>query len=84
MKTLLTTTLFASTLVLAGAAAQAADKEIAVIVKTANSDFWQNVKKGSTAAASEMKGYSSTFDLWSTGGQTVITNSNKWVHNWGN
>ncbi len=49
MKKLLTT-LFASTLALAAVTvalpANAADREIAVIVKTANSDFWQNVKKG--------------------------------------
>ena len=54
-------TVFAATLALAGTVATAADKEIAVIVKTANSDFWQNVKKGSSAAASEMKGYTSSF-----------------------
>ena len=41
--------------------AHAADKEIAVIVKTANSDFWQNVKKGANAAVGELKGYTSTF-----------------------
>jgi ribose transport system substrate-binding protein len=46
---------------LAAPAATAADKEIAVIVKTANSDFWQNVKKGANAAVGEMKGYTSTF-----------------------
>jgi ribose transport system substrate-binding protein len=51
----------ASALVLAGAAAAAADKEIAVIVKTANSDFWQNVRKGATQSASELKGYTSSF-----------------------
>src|SRR5689334_18139893 len=57
----LLSTLFAATLALAGSTALAADKEIAVIVKTANSDFWQNVKKGSNAAASELKGYSASF-----------------------
>ena len=41
--------------------AHAADKEIAVIVKTANSDFWQNVKKGANAAVAELKGFTSTF-----------------------
>jgi ribose transport system substrate-binding protein len=51
----------ASALLLAGAAAAAADKEIAVIVKTANSDFWQNVRKGATQSASELKGYTSSF-----------------------
>ena len=60
MKTLLNT-LLAATLALAGSAALAADKEIAVIVKTANTDFWQNVKKGATQAATEVKGYSSSF-----------------------
>jgi len=57
----LLSTLFAATLALAGATATAADKEIAVIVKTANSDFWQNVKKGSSAATSELKGYTASF-----------------------
>ena len=51
----------ASALLFTGAAAAAADKEIAVIVKTANSDFWQNVRKGATQAASELKGYTSSF-----------------------
>lgn len=51
----------ASALALAGTAAAAADKEIAVIVKTANSDFWQNVRKGATQSASELKGYTSSF-----------------------
>jgi len=51
----------ASTLLFAGVAATAADKEIAVIVKTANSDFWQNVRKGATQAASELPGYTASF-----------------------
>ncbi|WP_409970213.1 ABC transporter substrate-binding protein [Piscinibacter sp.] len=56
------TTLFCSaTLSLAAASAVAADKEIAVIVKTTNSDFWQNVKKGANDAVAGMKGYSATF-----------------------
>ena len=50
MKTLLTT-LCAATLALSAFAASAADKEIAVIVKTVNSDFWQNVKKGANDCA---------------------------------
>jgi ribose transport system substrate-binding protein len=41
--------------------AHAADKEIAVIVKTANSDFWQNVKKGANDGVASLKGYTSTF-----------------------
>jgi len=53
--------IIASTLLFAGAAATAADKEIAVIVKTANSDFWQNVRKGATQSASELKGYTSSY-----------------------
>jgi ribose transport system substrate-binding protein len=57
----LVTTLIASTLVVASSMATAADKEIAVIVKTANSDFWQNVKKGSDSAVGELKGYTATF-----------------------
>ena len=60
MKQLLST-LIASTLVAASSLAMAADKEIAVIVKTTNSDFWQNVKKGSNDAASKAKGYTATF-----------------------
>ena len=39
--------LAASALALTTFAASAADKEIAVIVKTANSDFWQNVTQSS-------------------------------------
>jgi ribose transport system substrate-binding protein len=60
MKKLLTT-LLTTTLVFATSTVMAADKEIAVIVKTVNSDFWQNVKKGSTTAAGELKGYTATF-----------------------
>lgn len=40
---------------------QAADKEIAVIVKTTNSNFWQNVHKGADAAAAKLKGFDITF-----------------------
>jgi ribose transport system substrate-binding protein len=60
MKTLLTT-LCAATLALTAFAASAADKEIAVIVKTVNSDFWQNVKKGANDGAAKLKGYTATF-----------------------
>jgi ribose transport system substrate-binding protein len=60
MNTLLTT-LCAATLALAHLAASAADKEIAVIVKTTNSDFWQNVKKGANDGAAKLKGYTATF-----------------------
>ena len=64
MKKLLNT-LFVSALALAAAsaapAAMAADKEIAVIVKTANSDFWQNVKKGANDGVAGLKGYTASF-----------------------
>lgn len=60
MKALLTT-LCAATLALTGLTASAADKEIAVIVKTVNSDFWQNVKKGAVDGAAKLKGYTATF-----------------------
>lgn len=50
-----------ATALFAAPTATAADKEIAVIVKTANSDFWQNVKKGASAAVGELKGYTSSF-----------------------
>lgn len=36
-------------------------KEIAVIVKTTNSTFWQNVNKGASDAMAELKGYSLNF-----------------------
>jgi ribose transport system substrate-binding protein len=40
----------------------AAEKEIAVIVKTTNSTFWQNVQKGANAAAKDVGGgYTLTF-----------------------
>lgn len=61
MKTTFQSMLLAGALALVSFAAPAADKEIAVIVKTANSDFWQNVKKGAENAASSLKGYTATF-----------------------
>ena len=60
LKTLLASALV-TTLSLAASAATAADKEIAVIVKTANSDFWQNVKKGANEGIAGAKGYTTTF-----------------------
>jgi ribose transport system substrate-binding protein len=53
--------LSASALALAAATGWAADKEIAVIVKTVNSDFWQNVKKGAADAVKDFKGFTSSF-----------------------
>ena len=60
LKTLLASAL-ATTLGFAASTAAAADKEIAVIVKTANSDFWQNVKKGANDGVANAKGYTTTF-----------------------
>jgi ribose transport system substrate-binding protein len=60
LRTLIASTL-TLTLALAGPAARAADKEIAVIVKTANSDFWQNVKKGAADGVTAFPGYTTTF-----------------------
>lgn len=60
MKSMLKTVV-ATAMAAVAMAASAADKEIAVIVKTANSDFWQNVKKGANAAVGELKGYTSSF-----------------------
>lgn len=50
-----------SALALFAGASYAADKEVAVIVKTVNSTFWQNVQKGATDASKEAAGYSMTF-----------------------
>ncbi|ACR32175.1 ABC transporter substrate-binding protein [Burkholderia glumae] len=41
--------------------AYAAGGEIAVIVKTVNSNYWQNVQKGAKAALSDAPGYTMTF-----------------------
>jgi ribose transport system substrate-binding protein len=47
--------------VIALAAGAASAGEIAVIVKTTNSTFWQNVNKGADAAIKEAKGHTLTF-----------------------
>lgn len=54
----LVTALLASAVLFSGAAAQSAAHagEIAVIVKTVNSTFWQNVQKGADAALKEVGG----------------------------
>jgi ribose transport system substrate-binding protein len=52
--------LLAAAVSLAAGAASAAP-EIAVIVKTTNSNYWQNVQKGAAASAAQAKGYSMTF-----------------------
>jgi len=48
-------------LVSATTGAYAAGGEIAVIVKTVNSNYWQNVQKGAKTAVGEAKGYTMTF-----------------------
>jgi ribose transport system substrate-binding protein len=48
-------------LALSGHVAFAADKEIAMIVKTSNSNYWQNVQKGAQAAIKNASGYTLTF-----------------------
>lgn len=51
--------LLSACLALLGTAAQAG--EIAVIVKTTNSTFWQNVNKGAAAGMKEVNGHTMTF-----------------------
>ena len=48
-------------LALAASSAFAAGGEIAVIVKSANSNYWQNVQKGANASLKEVNGYTMTF-----------------------
>lgn len=60
MKKIVLTALASTLLGFTATAAFAAD-EIAVIVKTSNSNFWQNVNKGATAAIAEQKKYTFTF-----------------------
>jgi ribose transport system substrate-binding protein len=60
MKKVILGTIAATLLAFTSTAALAAD-EIAVIVKTSNSNFWQNVNKGADAAVKEQSKYSFTF-----------------------
>ncbi|MEO9825962.1 MAG: ABC transporter substrate-binding protein [Paracoccaceae bacterium] len=60
MKKLLTTALVTG--MLATTASVAAAGEIAVIVKTTNSSFWQNVNKGATAAIANHSEHTMTFN----------------------
>ncbi|MBB4267949.1 ABC transporter substrate-binding protein [Roseospira visakhapatnamensis] len=53
--------LMAATAMMACAPAWAQSKEIAVIVKTANSNFWQNVNNGAQAAIEHLPDYTMTF-----------------------
>jgi ribose transport system substrate-binding protein len=58
--TFLSRGLLAAVVSLAAGTAYAAP-EIAVIVKTTNSNYWQNVQKGAAASAAQAKGYTMTF-----------------------
>lgn len=60
MKKLISSMVMASALALTAATAQAG--EIAVIVKTTNSNFWQNVNKGASAAIEGQEAHSMTFN----------------------
>ena len=60
MKNLITTAL--ATGILAAAASVATAGEIAVIVKTTNSSFWQNVNKGASAAIKGHSEHTMTFN----------------------
>jgi ribose transport system substrate-binding protein len=59
MKNLITTAL--ATGILAATASFATAGEIAVIVKNTNSNFWQNVNKGATAAIADHSAHTMTF-----------------------
>lgn len=54
-------TLVAALMAATAPSAFAESKEIAVIVKTANANFWQNVRKGAEAAIKEQSGYTLNF-----------------------
>jgi ribose transport system substrate-binding protein len=59
---LTTQAMLTAMLAFAASSAFAAGGEIAVIVKSADSNYWQNVKKGATAAMADVKGgYTMTF-----------------------
>jgi ribose transport system substrate-binding protein len=58
---LTTKAMFTAMLAVAASSAFAAGGEIAVIVKSADSNYWQNVNKGATAALATEKGYTMTF-----------------------
>jgi ribose transport system substrate-binding protein len=53
--------LFVTVIAAAASSAFAAGGEIAVIVKSANSNYWQNVQEGANAGLAEAKGYTLTF-----------------------
>ena len=53
--------LVAAALMLETGLVHAAGGEIAVIVKTSSSNYWQNVQKGANAAMGQLQGYTMTF-----------------------
>ncbi|MTJ81100.1 MAG: ABC transporter substrate-binding protein [Telmatospirillum sp.] len=61
MKRIMFGALVAAMMTAAAPQAFADGKEIAVIVKTANANFWQNVRKGAEAAIKEHPGYTVNF-----------------------
>ncbi|TBW40662.1 LacI family transcriptional regulator [Siculibacillus lacustris] len=61
MKKIVLGAVAATLMTFTASAALAQSKEIAVIVKTSNSNFWQNVNKGADAAIKEQSKYTMTF-----------------------
>jgi ribose transport system substrate-binding protein len=61
MKKLVLGAVAAALMTFTASAALAQSKEIAVIVKTSNSNFWQNVNKGADAAIKEQSKFTMTF-----------------------
>lgn len=61
MKTLTICAVMAAIMVAATPSAYADSKEIAVVVKSANSNFWQNVRKGAEAEMKNHPGYTLNF-----------------------
>lgn len=66
-------------LALSGHTAFAAGKEIAMIVKTSNSNYWQNVQKGAQAAVKSAPGY--TLDFQGPASESAIADQVSMVEN---
>lgn len=66
-------------LALSGHAAFAAGKEIAMIVKTSNSNYWQNVQRGAQAAVKSASGY--TLDFQGPASESAIADQVGMVEN---
>jgi ribose transport system substrate-binding protein len=62
MKSLVTSLMLMSTVAVLAMPTAANAQEIAVIVKTTSSNFWQNVNRGAEAAIEEVEGYTMSFD----------------------